>query len=213
MERIEKFHKNHEIGFSNQIIKFREILENGTVIDIGSNIGLITLAICKNIKYKSIHLFEPCEEYLNYSKELLSNYDNLNFYNFGLSNVSEEKTLYMSKSDNIGWNTFLDKDPLQADTFTQRMEHRVCKLRKLDDFSFEQVNFIKIDVEGYEAFVIEGGFETIKKFKPHIYVEVGWGTSHPNWDYNYEVYKKLFDIGYKEVEFDNSTKDILFEPI
>jgi uridine kinase len=89
------------------------------------------------------------------------------------------------------------------------------KIIRLDDYykDIKNIDFIKIDVEGYEALVIEGAFELIKKFKPYLYVEVGWGTNHPTWEYNYEIYKKLFEIGYKEVNFENITMDILFEPI
>lgn len=44
-------------------------------------------------------------------------------------------------------------------------------MRRLDSYGFDEVDFIKIDVEGYEYFVIKGGEETILKNKPVMIVE------------------------------------------
>ena len=95
------------------------------------------------------------------------------------------------------------------------MDQHQCKIVKLDDYykDINNIDFIKIDVEGYEAYVIEGALNLIKKFKPYIYVEVGWGTRHPYWNYNKTIYNKLFTMGYKKVVFSDKTQDILFEPI
>jgi FkbM family methyltransferase len=41
----------------------------------------------------------------------------------------------------------------------------------LDYFKFEAIDFIKIDVEGYEYFVVQGGEQTIKAHKPIIILE------------------------------------------
>jgi FkbM family methyltransferase len=45
------------------------------------------------------------------------------------------------------------------------------EMKCLDDFSFEAVDFLKIDVEAYESFVVEGGEQTIKRHKPVIIIE------------------------------------------
>ena len=214
-KKIELFYNSKVKLFENQILFYSKYLEDKHILDIGSNIGLISLAICKNLNYKSINLFEPNPNYLNYSKQILSNYNNIFFHNVGVGNENDKKILYSNKEENIGWNTFLTKDPLQNDNFINHMEQHLCEIIKLDDFlkDIKNIDFIKIDVEGYEAYVIEGAFELIKKFKPYIYVEVGWGINHPEWNYNFEIYKKLFEIGYKKVDFTNCTQDILFEPL
>ena len=45
------------------------------------------------------------------------------------------------------------------------------KSRRLDEYEFSNVGFIKIDVEGYEPNVIEGAMETIKRCRPVITME------------------------------------------
>ena len=44
-------------------------------------------------------------------------------------------------------------------------------MKTLDSFGFEAVDFIKIDVEGYELPMIRGGEQTIKACKPNIVIE------------------------------------------
>jgi hypothetical protein len=44
-------------------------------------------------------------------------------------------------------------------------------LKRLDSYDFKDVIFIKIDVQGYESFVIDGAKDTIKKHRPYLFVE------------------------------------------
>jgi FkbM family methyltransferase len=204
----------HHYDLCENIVKtYNKYINNSDILDIGSNVGFFSEAIVKNTNYKSIHLFEPSKEYCEYSKNLLQKYNHIYFNNYGLSNTNDIQTLYKSPDTNIGWNTFLEKDPNQPNGFYHNMIKEQCILKKLDDYEIENVDFIKIDVEGFEDKVLEGGMRLISKYKPYILVEVGWGTNHPNWNECEKQYNKLFDIGYKQLTFKNHTEDILFEPI
>src|SRR5262249_42138055 len=44
--------------------------------------------------------------------------------------------------------------------------------RRLDDYDFHAVTFIKIDVEGHEREVLEGGRETIVRERPLLQIEI-----------------------------------------
>jgi FkbM family methyltransferase len=166
-----------------------------------------------NVAYKSIHLFEPSKEYYEYSVSLLKGKENIYFNNHGLSDTDTMLTLYKSRDNNIGWNTFLTKDPNQHDGFIYSMDTESCRLKRLDDYVIDNVDFIKIDVEGFEHKVLEGGMNLIAKYKPYILIEVGWGTNHPCWNECEKQYNKLFELGYKRVTFTQNTEDILFVPI
>jgi FkbM family methyltransferase len=213
MDDVIRNFRSHYYECENIVKKYNIYIENSDILDIGSNIGLFSEAIVKNTNYKSIHLFEPSKEYYEHSKKLLQNYDNIFFNNYGLSNIANTKTLYKCAGSNIGWNTFLEKDPNQPNDFINNMIKENCVLKKLNDYEIDNVDFIKIDVEGYENKVLDGGMHLISKYKPYILIEVGWGTNHPNWEECEKQYNKLFDIGYKKVIFTNDTEDILFEPI
>jgi hypothetical protein len=45
-------------------------------------------------------------------------------------------------------------------------------LRRLDDYAFENVGFIKIDVEGHEESVLRGGLETLQRNRPTLLIEI-----------------------------------------
>lgn len=61
-------------------------------------------------------------------------------------------------------------------------------VKRLDDYQFERVDFIKIDVEGHEAATIKGGMGTIARCKPNILIELWSGPS--------EIYDIMENIGY-----------------
>jgi FkbM family methyltransferase len=213
MENAVNEFRHHYGGCVNLVKKYSKFIDNGHILDIGSNVGFFSEAIINNTNYKSIHLFEPSKGYYEYSKKKLEKYNNTFFNNYGLSNIEDIKILYKSPISNIGWNTFLEKDPNQPDNFIDKMIKESCIVKKLDNYEIDNLDFIKIDVEGYENKVLEGGMELISKHKPYILIEVGWGTKHPNWKECEKQYNTLFDIGYKKVIFKNYTEDILFEPI
>ena len=63
----------------------------------------------------------------------------------------------------------------------------------LDDYLFEDVDLIKIDVEGHESSVIEGAVETIRKTFPILIVEIEQRHISKPID---EVFNLILEIGY-----------------
>lgn len=49
--------------------------------------------------------------------------------------------------------------------------YEAVSIRKLDSLNFERLDLLKIDVEGMEEKVLLGAIETIKKYKPIIFIE------------------------------------------
>lgn len=192
---------------------------DSVIFDIGLNIGNFSDLICKNNKYKQLFGFEPVSKYFNEAKHRLNNYKNIKIYNIGLSNTNEILPIYIAGDHHKGWNTFLEKDPNQKEHFYEKMKKEFANVITLDKFceenKIDKIDFVKIDVEGFECRVIEGFLNTLERIekKPYIYIEVGWGTNHPEWLYCKNIYNKLFEIGYQPIEFSNETKDILFCPL
>jgi FkbM family methyltransferase len=215
MNKYQQFYNFHYPTVLEDINRLGHIIKNKTILDIGSNIGIFSKTITEQLPYKHLHLFEPCFEYFSASQDFLKDCKNITFNNIAVGSSEGKSVLYKCKENNLGWNTLFTKDPNQPDGFHTSLEPEIVNVKALDQFykDIDDIGFIKIDVEGYERHVLEGGFNLIKKFKPHILIEVGWGMSHPEWNENYNTYKKLFDIGYKPINFSpNVTQDILFEP-
>jgi hypothetical protein len=48
-----------------------------------------------------------------------------------------------------------------------------CNIVKLDDIALnENIKFMKIDIQGYEYFMLKGASEIIKRYKPDIFIEI-----------------------------------------
>lgn len=64
-------------------------------------------------------------------------------------------------------------DPRHGSTarFTEGSRKYLVQQKTLDSFNFNNVDFIKIDVEGSELSVLQGSVETIKRCKPVIMFE------------------------------------------
>jgi FkbM family methyltransferase len=64
-------------------------------------------------------------------------------------------------------------------------------LGRLDDFHLERVDFIKLDVEGFESQVLEGAADTIHRCHPVMYVE------NDRAEKSADLIQRLFDMGYR----------------
>lgn len=77
-------------------------------------------------------------------------------------------------------------------------------MQTIDSMNLDALDFIKIDVEGAEPYVIEGGKETISKYKPIILYENNWKKEN-------EYMKKLMGEPIEIKEFLKEIGYTLFE--
>lgn len=66
------------------------------------------------------------------------------------------------------------------------------KVKTLDSYQLQEVDFIKLDVEGYETLVLQGGLETIQRDSPAILCEINRG--------DFSARQLLESIGYHCVD-------------
>lgn len=62
---------------------------------------------------------------------------------------------------------------------------------RVDDFQLDRLDFVKLDVEGYEAKVLMGGTETIARCRPVMYIE------NDRLEKSAALIRLLFDLGYR----------------
>lgn len=65
---------------------------------------------------------------------------------------------------------------------------------RIDDLKLDEVDFIQLDVQGYEDKVLKGAEQTLKRCAPVLMLEEGWGPNVANY---------LHELRYTPVE--NST--------
>lgn len=126
-----------------------------TAVDVGGHVGLWSLHMHK--KFSKVHAFEPVPE----------------FRECFVKNVSPEVLLYSCALGSIHGFVRMSIDP--QDTGGTHVdpsaESGAVPLRPLDEFDLQDVDFIKIDCEGYELQVLHGAVKTIERCKPCIIVE------------------------------------------
>jgi FkbM family methyltransferase len=145
---------------------FKSNLKKGDyVLDVGANIGFHTLYFAELVgETGQVTAFEPVPynfETLNYNISL-NNFKHIKTKNIALGSKNEQISIAADeKSTNPGTFNLFDQSGNTLIT---------CSIGD-EVIGNEKVDFIKIDVEGYESFVIQGLLETIKKNRPKIIFE------------------------------------------
>ena len=71
------------------------------------------------------------------------------------------------------------------------------KIKPLDSYNFQNVDIIKIDVEGFEYDVLLGATQTIDNWKPVVQVEMVYGQPHRFGHSVHDIIKYFDERGYK----------------
>lgn len=135
--------------------------KNGTYIDIGAHIGTTIMPYSK--MFQRIVGYDPSSNYDFLQKNIeYNNIKNCSVFNYGIFNKSG-KGIVRQHGSNSGCMYFkLDDDGS-------------IECKSLDDemnrLNLTNVDFIKLDTEGSELYVLEGGLELIKHWKPFIQYE------------------------------------------
>ncbi len=142
------------------------------VFDIGANIGYLTLNFARQCKEGHVYSFEPDScTFLNLQANLkLNNYENITPYQVAVGITSEKMLLSRIERNNPGANRIL---PQASQTAYDQEWVDVKPLDQIaDQLAISRVDLIKVDVEGFELFVLRGAERLIKKYKPILFVEL-----------------------------------------
>lgn len=149
------------------LLKLLAQLPQPTVLDIGANIGNHTLAFAT--RAHAVHSFEPIPflyEVLsgNVSSNALAN---VHTHNIALSDHAGSATINMVKVGNFGASSF---DKRSADTTPVEVT-LVTGDAFVAQHGIARVDFVKIDVEAHEVFVLRGLMQTLARDLPFITME------------------------------------------
>lgn len=160
------------------------IKKNAVILDVGANIGNHTIFFAKECSAKKIYAFEPTEKTFQILEE--------NIKINQLTNIVVAMNIALGAKD-----TNVDMIVDAKDAGSNRVEENACggiAMNALDNLIIDDyIDFIKMDVEGYEYEVLKGAEQTIAKYKPDIFVEI--------FDVNYDkVHQLLSCFGYECIE-------------
>ena len=166
------FQSNGKLWENKSLFQFYKNIpknEKVTIIDVGAQSGLYSL-YSKYLKNATFYSFEPFPETFSLLEENLSlnNINNVFSFNIGLSNIAGKMILNTS-TGHFGYHTLGNK-PLR---FTDIKPIKI-QVDTVDNLFYAKnipVDFIKIDTEGWEYYILLGAEKTINKYRPVIQLE------------------------------------------
>jgi FkbM family methyltransferase len=149
-----------------ETLLLRPFVRRGSVcVDVGAYDGLYTLAFAR-WGAKKVHAFEP---HPIAAKRLgKGRLPKAVTHAVALSDMDGEASLLVPAGRYGRAEGHLVRGGSPNNTFRKY----TVPVRRLDGYGFEDVGFIKIDVEGNELAVLRGGRETISKSRPVLFIEV-----------------------------------------
>lgn len=142
---------------SYQIKKFRAAMDHcerfRVAVDIGGHVGTWSMQLAKQFTY--VHAFEPL---LAHRQCFHMNVESPNVRMYAFALGERDGCVNIRSTPTSSGDSWIDG-------------HGDIPMRRLDEFAIHDVDFIKLDCEGYELFALRGGEETIKRDRPTICVE------------------------------------------
>lgn len=195
--RANKYKNKDDIGGIAYINS--EIKEGQTVLDIGAHKAGYLYFMLKQVGDKGkVFAFEPQSNLYQYLKKIkeLFKWDNVILEHLALSDSAGTVTLYIptnkvSKASSPG-ATIVEHKDLSHLGATENVSTET-----LDSYCSRhniKPEFLKIDVEGNELRIFQGGINTLKKHKPKIIVEIE--ARHVGHEKVLETFKFMESLGY-----------------
>jgi len=135
-------------------------------IDVGANKGLYTYFLAKHASH--VYAYEPLLELASFLDKATDHH--VTVKPMALSDEAGETTLYIPSHHQKTSFDMSTLDPQQLNTDDYQM--RTITTTTLDQEERSNIGFIKIDVEGFELSVLKGAYDTIKRDKPILLVEI-----------------------------------------
>lgn len=168
---IQRYQRAGEFFESSELELVRKHFRGGVFVDVGANIGNHAIYFAQLPNCTKVIAFEPNPRAIQILKiNILLNKleQKITLYEFALGATSTVERIAFS-ANNLG-RTLIVEAGGQEIPGPERVEVQVSP----GDMALKDTNvdFIKIDVEGYEMQVLRGLVSTIKRCKPTLFVEV-----------------------------------------
>jgi FkbM family methyltransferase len=143
--------------------------ESGVFIDVGANIGYFTLLASRWVGSAGwVYAFEPVRQTYMLLRRNIALNNSVNVTTFQVACAAEPGELSIVTGQDSGW-AYLSTDGQGGEQVAVTTVDRFVVEQRLD-----RLDVVKIDVEGADFEVIKGACQTIKRFRPVIWLE----TSH-----------------------------------
>ena len=191
------------------------IPEDGVVIDVGAHSGQTAKIFARLAKNGAVYAFEPGSYALSVLRPAVwaSRRPNIEVIPLGLSDEPGTLTLRMPVKKHGGYGFGLshlsepnDERPV--------IEERIS-LTTLDTFVAERnlhrLDFIKVDIEGWEAAFLKGAHQTLARFKPVLMMELVENCLQRAGATPSDIFDRLGTLGYSATNMATSATADVFQ--
>jgi FkbM family methyltransferase len=175
-EALVKTGRTHIEDELNNIFAIINNLPNGSIIvDGGCNAGFFSIPVAHCTQGRDIRIisFEPQRQLFQAvgGSLALNGYQHVFLHNVGLGadpGIAELPAIDYSVAQDFGTVQLSNDTTVDEDGW---MNDRVVDITSIDAMDLPRLDFFKLDVEGYEVPALVGALDTIKKYRPWIWVE------------------------------------------
>ena len=151
---------------------FTYLKRDFVVLDIGANIGFLTINFARACPEGFVFSFEPdSQNFSDLQNNIrLNNFNNIRAFQKALGEKHGNAVLYKIYANNPGANRILSNKP----AYPHQLENvEVSTIDEIEEITaMKRVDLMKIDVEGFEMFVLQGAQKLIERWKPILFVEL-----------------------------------------
>lgn len=181
----------------------KHIKTDSICLDIGANVGQHTLYMATIARDGMVYAFDPVTSLTKQIEESAhkNKYKNIKVSTFGLSNENSVKEIYLNNL-NMGNTTF--KKRIGASS-VEKAETKI-----FDEFWNQRgsINFVKMDVEGYEFYALLGMKKSLQQYRPVMVIEFSPVFYRKMNIDSEEMLQFIFSLGYRVYDLDHQHEEI-----
>jgi FkbM family methyltransferase len=175
-EALVKTGRTHIESELNNIFAIVDTLPaDAVIVDGGANIGFFTVPVAHRTQGRGTRIisFEPQRQLFQAlgGSLAINGYRHVYLHNCGLGaepGIAELPAVDYSMAQDFGTVSLSDATTVAEDGW---MNDRVVDITSIDAMALPRLDFFKLDVEGYEIPALTGALNTIKQYRPWIWVE------------------------------------------
>ena len=170
-----------------------------TIVDIGSSCGNVAKALLCILPNARVYAFEPIKKNCDVIRHTIRS-KRLVLNNVALSNKAGEVTFYVNHYSPASSMLPLSKNAIKELSFMANTKRITVKSATLDEYfqdrEVENEVFLKIDVQGAEKLVFEGGRNFLKRVSI-IHVETSFQELYQGQCLFSDIYDYLTSLGFE----------------
>jgi FkbM family methyltransferase len=150
------------------------ITSQGAILDIGANIGIMTYHLASKFKDRSIYAVEPMPDNLQVLNKIVDHYHlkNVTIKPLAVGNENKELMMVLPVNGSVKMQGLAHVVHDSISEWNTGDQFKVTAVKLDDAFSNIAIAGIKMDIENFEFFALDGGRQLIEQNLPVIYLEL-----------------------------------------